>query len=245
MIVAELEVCHSHGIAPTRRVALGVQNLPIAPSPGAGGLLLAGIVANNASRVVPELREDLFRLIERLAEGQRVVQPQVRHRFQTDRVGLLSSVHRLVANHGGLDFQFQDESGWPVQHALAAVYAAASLPEECRAGVFEAINLALLWVGEVDRRFMSQMMNGRQASLTGLTSWSTPFAWALELLGIEWDGEKIPDRRLIQQRFRRLVREAHPDHGGLSAEAATRIADLTEARRILLGARRSGVRDGQ
>jgi len=31
-----------------------------------------------------------------------------------------------------------------------------------------------------------------------------------------------------------MVREAHPDHGAESLGAAARIADLTEARRILL-----------
>ena len=36
------------------------------------------------------------------------------------------------------------------------------------------------------------------------------------------------------QQFRDLLRVAHPDHGGASDDAAQRIADLTEARRILL-----------
>jgi curved DNA-binding protein CbpA len=39
----------------------------------------------------------------------------------------------------------------------------------------------------------------------------------------------------VQKRFRRLVRLAHPDHGGGSAGAAERIAELTEARELLLG----------
>ena len=45
-----------------------------------------------------------------------------------------------------------------------------------------------------------------------------------------------PDRKAVQRRFRELLREAHPDHGGATDDAAKRIAELTEARRILLGA---------
>ncbi|MDH4277890.1 MAG: hypothetical protein OEW83_07380, partial [Acidimicrobiia bacterium] len=88
VVIAELEICHSRPIAPTRRVALGGRNLPIDPVPGAGGVLLAGIVAHTAPGVDPELREDLMDVMDRLSRGVKVVQPRVRHRFQTDRVGL-------------------------------------------------------------------------------------------------------------------------------------------------------------
>jgi len=44
-----------------------------------------------------------------------------------------------------------------------------------------------------------------------------------------------PSKVEIQQRFRRLLIDAHPDHGGRIDGAAQRIADLTEARKILLG----------
>lgn len=234
MIVAALEVCHSRAIAPTRRVALGARDLPVSPSPGAGGLLLAGIVANTASQVEPELREGLFLLIEQLADGQRVVQPRVRHRFQTDRIGLLKSVHRLVGHDGKLRFEFAEETSRPVQQALGAVYAAASLPAEAQADVFAAIMTALLWVGDVNQRFISQVMGGRAANIVELVSWNDPVAWALELLAIDPAAEDRANKRVVQQSFRALVRDAHPDHGGLSEEAAQRIADLTEARRILL-----------
>jgi curved DNA-binding protein CbpA len=39
----------------------------------------------------------------------------------------------------------------------------------------------------------------------------------------------------VQRRFRRLVRLAHPDHGAVSDGAAERIAELSEARELLLG----------
>jgi hypothetical protein len=38
----------------------------------------------------------------------------------------------------------------------------------------------------------------------------------------------------VQRRFRAALRDAHPDHGGVVDDAAQRIADLSEARRILL-----------
>ena len=46
----------------------------------------------------------------------------------------------------------------------------------------------------------------------------------------------MPHRIDVQRQFRDLLRDAHPDHGGDIDDAAQRIADLTEARRILLRA---------
>ena len=40
---------------------------------------------------------------------------------------------------------------------------------------------------------------------------------------------------IVQDRFRTLLREAHPDSGGNPKEAPTRISDLSEARRLLIG----------
>jgi curved DNA-binding protein CbpA len=42
------------------------------------------------------------------------------------------------------------------------------------------------------------------------------------------------ERDEVLRRFRRLIRLAHPDHGGASDAAAERIAELTEARELLL-----------
>lgn len=232
MIIAELEIHHSRPIAPTRRIALGVRNLPIDPAPGAGGVLLAGIVAEAAPAIQPELREDLVGLIEDLAAGRRIRQPRVRHRFQTDRVGLLLSRHRLVAHGQRLEFDFDDDMGVPVQQALGAIYAAGSLPETTRGPVFDAIGLGLVWGRAVDARFISAVMGGVSASLDDLRAWNDPVRWALELL----DLDDQASRRAIQSRFRSLLREAHPDHGGEGSDAARRIAELTEARDILLAA---------
>lgn len=233
-VVAELEICHSRPIAPTRRVALGSRNLPVDPAPGAGGVLLAAIVAHNAPRVEAELREDLVSVLEALAIGQRVVQPQVRHRFQSDRIGLTVSPQRLLAIGSSLEFDFEDELGRPVQLALGALYAAGSLPAEARGPVFDGIRAALFWSRPVDSAFIASLMDGGTVDLADLQAWNDPVSWALEVLEIDRSGDDAPSKRVVQRRFRTLLREAHPDHGALSEGAASRIADLTEARRILL-----------
>lgn len=234
--MAELEICHSRPIAPTRRVALGSRNLPVDPAPGAGGVLLAGIVAHNAPRVAPELREDLFSVLETLAAGQKVIQPRVRHRYQSDRVGLTVSHQSLVAEGTSLGFEFDDEAARPVQLALGALYAAASLPAIARIPVFDAIRSALFWARPVDSSFISYLMDGNAVDLGDLQAWNDPVAWAMEILQIERSNDDAPPKRVVQRKFRTLLREAHPDHGGITDGAASRIADLTEARRILLTA---------
>ena len=56
--------------------------------------------------------------------------------------------------------------------------------------------------------------------------------WAMEVLGLH--GNMGIDRDDVQRRFRRLVRLAHPDQGASSSGAAERIAELAEAREVLL-----------
>ena len=236
VILAELEIYHSRPIAPTRRIALGSRNLPIDPAPGSGGLLLAAIVARTAPNVEAELREGLVHLIDDLDRGARIPQPRVRHRFQTDRVGLLRSSHRLVAEGSNLSFDFDDDYGRPVQQALGSIYAAGSLPVEARSLVFDAIRSALVWGRPVDAGFISAVMGGASASVADLRSWNDPVSWALEVFDLEGSGDDTPSKRAVQRRFRSLLRDAHPDHGAENVGAADRIAELNEARRILLDA---------
>jgi DnaJ-class molecular chaperone len=63
-------------------------------------------------------------------------------------------------------------------------------------------------------------------------AYADPTRWALGVLGL--DSGDSPIRKDIQKAFRLLLRDAHPDHGGATIDAAGRIADLREARRILL-----------
>lgn len=236
MIVAELEIYHSRPIAPTRRLALGSRNLPVDPAPGAGGLLLAGIVANFAPQVSSDLREGLVDVLELLHAGMKVVQPRVRHRYQTDNVGLLRSQHRLLSDGTSLNFHFGSELGLPVQQVLGALYAAGSFPMDLRRPVLDACRSALVWGRPVDALFISNVMGGGEASLIDLRSWNDPVSWALDVLGLEGNPDDTPSKRTVQRRFRSLIRDAHPDHGGEDVDAAARIAELTQARDVLTSA---------
>lgn len=231
MILAELEVFHSRPIAPTRRVALGNRDLPVTPAPGFGGILLGGVVAAHMPALDPDMFDDLDRLTRQLEAGYRIPQPRLRHRLQVDRIGLQRSVHRLRGDGEELSFEL-DDKGSSAQHILAAVYAAGELPLGARNRVMEAIRKAMRWTGAID--------GGLVAMLSGLArhhDWSAdayrdPVSWALGVLDLT--GGQRPARRAVQRRFRDLVRAAHPDHGGDRGEAADRLAELSEARRILL-----------
>ena len=59
--------------------------------------------------------------------------------------------------------------------------------------------------------------------------------WALEILDLREGEEVLPSKQTILRAFRDGLRDAHPDSGGVEDEAAQRIAELSEARRILLG----------
>jgi len=235
VILADLEVFHSRPIAPTRRVALGRSHLPASPAPGFGGILLAGIVAAHMEELDPELFDDLHRLTLRLQEGHRIPQPSLRHRFQTDRVGLTRSIHRLVGEGEDLAFEFE-EKGAPAQHILAAVYAAGQLPLVARGRVMDAIRSAMRWVGPLDRGFVAHVSGLDRSRNWSARAFHDPVQWAIDVLGLSGavGSLVVPARTDVQRRFRDLLREAHPDHGGATDDAAQRISELTEARRILL-----------
>jgi hypothetical protein len=230
MLLAELEVFHSRPIAPTRRVAIGVAVLPTSPPPGFGGLLLGGIVAHFIPEVDPDLLEDLVALTHQVEAGQRIAQPRLRHRLQDDRVGLTKCPHRLIGTGEELRYELH-ETGSPEPNVLAAVYAAGRLEPIARPAVMAAIRRAMHWRAEVGPEFVEYLTESKETA-----SWSTlggrdPVVWALGVLGL---APEANERRVVQDRFRDLLREAHPDHGGDVDDAAQRITELTEARRILL-----------
>ena len=233
MILAELEVFHSRPIAPTRRVALGRMNLPVTPAPGFGGLLLGGIVAGHIEDLDPDLFDDLNRLTLQLQEGHRVPQPRLRHRFQQDRIGLTRSAHRLLGEGEDLAFEFE-EKGAPAQHILAAVYAAGRLPLTARARVMDTIRKGMRWAGPLDHVFVAHLSGLDRGRDWSTAAFRDPVSWAIGVLDLGNGGAMVPERDDVQRQFRDLLRVAHPDHGGDTDAAAQRIADLTEARRILL-----------
>jgi hypothetical protein len=98
---------------------------------------------------------------------------------------------------------------------------------------------AMLWRGQVGPALIAHLSGRSAGSRFSARAHGDPVAWALEVLGFERaDAESgdlvAPAGREVTKRFRQRVREAHPDHGASEVEAAQRIAELTEARRILL-----------
>jgi hypothetical protein len=230
-VLAELDVHHSRAIAPTRRVALGDAELPVDPAPGFGGILLGGIVAANVGGVDQDLLGDLQRLLDRVEHGERVAQPQLRHRLQVDRVGLLRARYRLIGEGEQLRFDL-DQRATPAQAVLGAVYAAGRLPVPERHVVMAALRRAVDWRGPVGPGLVAELTGGRGHQAVPPSAANDPRGWALVTLGLTSSGAVVPADVLRQ--FRALLRQAHPDHGGEGAGAAGRIAELTAARRILL-----------
>jgi hypothetical protein len=239
-VLAELEFFHSRPIAPTRRVALGDSDLPCDPAPGFGGVLLGAVVAANRPHLDDDDLADLTRLARELEDGHRIAQPRLRFRFQVDRVGLLRATIQLVRNGGQLELRSRDDRSLPAQRVLAAMYAAGRIAPGSRRPVFGAILRGLRWEGPVGPALMASLAGvGGGHSLTTMAM-DDPVGWALATLGFApprpepIDGLAVPRRPEVLDAFRTLLRAAHPDHGGDAGDAAQRIADLREARRILL-----------
>ena len=228
MVLAELEVFHNRPYSPTRRIALGRRDLPVDPPPGFGAVLLGGIAAVAAEELDGEDRDGLRRLMHHLEHGHRVPQPQLRHRFQVDTHGLGRSQASLRGDGEEVELDFAGD-GSPIQLTLAAVYAAGQLTHTVRPRVFDVIRRGLAWRGPIGPATIRHLAGDADLRWAA-TAFADPRLWALDVLGL---GEKAGDKD-VQRRYRALLREAHPDHGGEVDEAADRIADLTAARRILL-----------
>lgn len=231
MLLAELEIRHSRAVAPTRRVALGAQWLPTDPAPGYGGILLGGIVAGHLDGLSSELEIELLDLIDDLEAADRIAQPRLRHRFQTDVVGLDRSRHKLVGDGESMHFEF-DTHGLATPQVLGAVYAAAGIHSASRPAVFHAIREAIRWEGPVGTALIDHLADPTSAPPRSWRLFPTDERWALQVLG--FGPESRPQRSEVVRRFRSLIRESHPDHGARAEGAGQRILELTEARRILL-----------
>lgn len=235
-VLAELQMHHSRPFAPTRRLALGDSHLPVDPAPGPGGVLLGGVAANYRDELDEESFENMMRLTMQVQEGQRIVQPRLRHRFQEDRHGLTRSRARLRKEGDSLTIDF-DNSGTGLQMMVAAVYTAGEMAPVARRAVMDAIRKGMRWNGGIDRSLFAHLSGFGSGGGWDASAFEDPVQWAMQVLGITATSNgsvHLPDRKVIQRRFRDQLREAHPDHGGTTDDAAQRINDLTEARRILL-----------
>lgn len=234
MLLAEIEVYHSRPIAPTRRVALGCTLLPCDPAPGLGGLLLGGIAARFVLDLDPDDVPDIIALTHELEAGRRIPQPRLRHRFQDDRIGLTHSAHRLHRDEGSdtMRLQFTTSKGAPSQQVLGAVYAAGRLPRPVRGEVLAAVRRGLAWSGDIGPVLLAHLSGRGRATLSS-SAMADPVGWAMQILGLPAFTDGL-DKRVVQRGYRDALLAAHPDHGGADDAAAQRIADIGEARRILL-----------
>ena len=119
---------------------------------------------------------------------------------------------------------------------LGAVYAAGRLDPMVRHAVMQTMRRAVRWEGGVDGDLIATLSGvGRGRPLSAF-AFENPVSWALGVLGFPAGSRRAnPGRKAVQRQFREQLMAAHPDHGGDADGAAQRIAELTEARRILLG----------
>ena len=254
MVLAELNIRHTRRHQPTRRVAIGDVYLPTS-GPGYGAVLLGAVVSEH----LPELDEEQLDLLPRLLadarDGLSVPRIAMRYRLQTDVHGLDRSRHRLVAGTGVVELEL-DRHGWPDPQVIGAVMAAAALPSSARGTALRAVDDAVRnprLPDGIEIRRLEHGIPGMKPYAPGegpansLRSGPGHFAepdgawfgvpsdrrWAMEVLGLR--AGMTVDRANVQARFRRLVRQAHPDHGGTHVGAAERLAELAEARELLLG----------
>ncbi len=235
VLLAELEIFHSRPIAPTRRLALGRHRLPCEhhAHPGAGGLLLGAICARFGSELSDDFMAGLVGLTYEIEQHGSVPQPRLRHRLQQDRIGLTRTVQRLYSRGDRLVPVLDGSRATPRQLVLAAVYAAGTIGPSRRSGVTRALRRGLAWHGDVGDALMDYLAERDSSRAPTAWSISDPIGWARSQLGLGQNGHSIT-QAAIQRGFREAVRAAHPDLGAPEPEAASRIADLSEARRILL-----------
>lgn len=255
MLLAELNIRHTRRHMPTRRVAVDHGYLPTS-GPAFGGVLVGAVVAECMPGLDEEQTEALARLVDVARRGELTV-PRIalRYRLQRDTHGLDLSRHRITSaavERGSVRPVLElDLHGRPAPQVIGALMAASQLPPSGRSVAFRFVDAALARPGvlpeglEVVRRFqglpgMRPPGPGTETNVgssfgDGADDWAgvpSERRWAMEVLGLH-SGHAI-ERDDVQKRFRRLVRLAHPDHGAESAGAAERMAELSEARELLL-----------
>jgi len=244
VLLAELEIFHSRPIAPTRRISIGRAWLPGAgdgsspgSSPGPGSLLLGAVCARFGPGLGPDRLGEAMELVHELEQGRPVAQPRLRHRLQRDRIGLTRSRQRLYGPDGSgaserLICEFDGSRATASQLVLGSTYAADLAGLAVRHEALRAVRRGLAWRGEVGSALFAYLAAGQPSSRPPRAV-ADPVGWALDLLGFEREVE-LPAEAAVRRGFREALRAAHPDLGAAEAEAADRIAELSEARRILL-----------
>jgi hypothetical protein len=252
MVMAELNVRHTRRHQPYRRVALDPGYLPTNGN-AYGAVLLGAVVSEFFVDLDDEQQEVLPRFVREARKGDLGV-PRIalRYRLQVDIHGLDRSRHRFLAEPGRVVIEL-DVHGRGTPQVIGALMAAAAMGPTSRSIAFRAIDAALARPGELPegveiRRLLLGVPGAAPpppgSGFTGGTGTASGFdpeqwrnvpserRWAMEVLGLHAD--TAVERADVQRRFRRLLRVAHPDQGGTTRGAAERIAELREARELLL-----------
>jgi hypothetical protein len=248
VLLAELTIRHTRRHMPTRRVALGSAYLPMS-GPAHGASLLSSVLAVNLPELSEEQVDLLPRLLDDATDGLTIPRIALWYRLQTDVHGLDRSRHRLLGENNHLVVEL-DTHGAPAPQVLGAVLAVASLPPTPRAAGLGAIRAVLdgRWPGlspDVEVRRLDWIALHQRPPLPGVQwragsppeerAWDgipSERRWAMEVLGLRADMRV--ERDDVNRRYRRLLHDAHPDHGAAAKGAAERIAELSEARTLLL-----------
>jgi hypothetical protein len=248
VLLAELNIRHSRRHMPTRRVALGDMYLPLS-GPGWGAVLLGAVVGEHLDQLDEEQAELVPRLVRDAADGLSVPRIALRYRLQTDTHGLDRSRHRLLSEAGvgarpAVVLELDRHGAGPPQ-LLGAVMAAAALPPATRRVALRAVSAAVAHPALPEGLTVRRLFEGvpgllpfapRPGAHAGADdAWRGVPAerrWAMEVLGL--GAGRAVERRDVQARFRRLVRLAHPDQGAARDGAAERLAELRDARELLL-----------
>jgi hypothetical protein len=251
VLLAELNIRHTRRHMPTRRVAIDHGYLPTSGA-AFGGVLLGAVVAEHLPGLDEEQFDALDRLVDVARRGLNVPYLALRYRLQRDTHGLDLSRHRIVSaavERGSVRPVLElDRHGPAAPQVIGALMAASQLPPSGKTVAFRFVDAAISRPGSLPeglevRRLYEGLPGVRPPApgtetnvSSGREEWQgipSERRWAMEVLGLH-AGLAI-ERDDVQQRFRRLVRLAHPDHGAGSAGAAEHIAELTEARELLLG----------
>jgi hypothetical protein len=259
VLLAELNIRHTRRHMPTRRVAVDHGYLPTSGA-AFGGVLIGAVMAEFVPGLDEEQLEALGRLVAVARRGTLTV-PRIalRYRLQRDTHGLGHSRHRItsaaVERAAVRPILELDLHAAPAPQVIGALMAGSRLPASGRSVAFSFVDAALARPGvlpeglEVRRRYqgLPGMRPPRPGTTTtvglGVDEWAgvpSERRWAMEVLGLQ-AGHAI-ERDDVQRRFRRLIRLAHPDHGAESTGAAERMAELSEARELLLSV--VEIRDG-
>jgi hypothetical protein len=249
VLLAELVIRHTRRHMPTRRVAPGSAYLPMTGASAPGALLLAAVVHEFAGALDDDDRADLDALLAVAARGLDVPRIALRHRLQHDTHGLDRSRHRVeqLADRTVVEL---DTHGAPLPQLLGVVLAVSRLAPSPRQSALVVVRRTL------DGRSPAMRTGVFVRRLTDGVPFEVPFAtgatwrpgapveelvwegidaerrWAMEVLGLR-AGTALA-RGDVNRRFRRLLRDAHPDTGAARSGAAERIEELTEARDLLL-----------